>query len=202
MKDYTSFTLKKYINELASGKPVPGGGSSSAVTALNGVALLIMVCNFSVDKKRNEKVINAYIKKLESIKKSLEKLVTEDAKVYTQLMNVCELNRKEKLGKPKIDRALKLCAAVPEQIAKLSNNAFNIIPKLLDRANMNLLTDVSCAILFLSSSFSAAKYNVLINLKYVGKEAFKRKKLILEKTEKSINKNCKQLIGKINKIIF
>ena len=99
MKDYTKLTLKKYIDELASAKPVPGGGSSSAVVALNGVALLIMVAKFSIVKQKNKNKIQAVIKNLGSIKAKLEKLVTEDAKVYTQLMEVCKLHKKEKMGK-------------------------------------------------------------------------------------------------------
>ncbi|MDD4201928.1 MAG: cyclodeaminase/cyclohydrolase family protein [Candidatus Omnitrophica bacterium] len=202
MKNYTNLTLKEYISELSSAKSVPGGGSSSAVVALNGVALLIMSAKFSIDKQKDKNKINAVIKKLEAIKKELEELVTEDAKVYLQLMEVCKLHKNEKMGKAKINKALKKCASVPEKIAELSNKAFETSLFLIENGNVNLLTDISCAMLFLSSAFSAAKYNVLINIKYIGDTASKRKKEILTVLENKIVQDREKFLEKINKIIF
>ena len=44
--------LKPYLNDLASASPTPGGGAAAAVTVAQGLALLSMVCNLTIGKKK------------------------------------------------------------------------------------------------------------------------------------------------------
>ena len=48
----TELSCREFAHELASKKPVPGGGGVAALTAALGVALNTMVANFSVGKKK------------------------------------------------------------------------------------------------------------------------------------------------------
>ena len=52
---YTEY-LKKYLDDLASNKPAPGGGSAAALTAAAGVALISMVANFTLGKEKYKSV--------------------------------------------------------------------------------------------------------------------------------------------------
>ena len=48
----TQFSCRDFSIELASKKPVPGGGGAAALVAALGVALNTMVANFSIGKKK------------------------------------------------------------------------------------------------------------------------------------------------------
>jgi len=56
-------TIKKFLEQLASNEPVPGGGSVAALSSGLSVALVQMVANLTIDKKGYEDV-NEEMKKL------------------------------------------------------------------------------------------------------------------------------------------
>ncbi|TBR15974.1 hypothetical protein EPO66_05245, partial [bacterium] len=45
---YINKSIKKYLEDLSAKKPVPGGGSASALTAALGSSLISMVVNFTL----------------------------------------------------------------------------------------------------------------------------------------------------------
>ena len=45
-------TQEEFIEKLASSEPAPGGGSASAQAVANGAALIEMVANLTVGRKR------------------------------------------------------------------------------------------------------------------------------------------------------
>ena len=44
--------LDTFLDDLSSPAPVPGGGSAAALSAAMGAALLAMVCNLTIGRKR------------------------------------------------------------------------------------------------------------------------------------------------------
>lgn len=48
----SEFSCRRFAMELASKKPVPGGGGAAALTAALGTALNSMVANFSIGKNK------------------------------------------------------------------------------------------------------------------------------------------------------
>src|SRR2546425_12846338 len=45
-------TIARFLDELASGAPVPGGGAAAALEAALGAALVSMVCNLTIGKEK------------------------------------------------------------------------------------------------------------------------------------------------------
>ena len=43
-----------FLNELKSAAPAPGGGAVAALTGAQGAALIMMVANLTVGKKKSE----------------------------------------------------------------------------------------------------------------------------------------------------
>ncbi|MCK4463084.1 MAG: cyclodeaminase/cyclohydrolase family protein [Candidatus Omnitrophica bacterium] len=172
---YLNETLKKYLNDLASNKPAPGGGSASAVTAALGVSLLLMVANFTTGKKyeKVESTIKKIIRQLSNYKKKLELLTDKDIEVYKKVDSALKLPISPKRS-TLLETALKNAAKVPLKICETSHLALKNVPLLLKKGNENLLTDVECGALFLKSAFAAAKINVDINLKYINDKKFAR----------------------------
>jgi len=48
----TEKTISKFLDELASNSPAPGGGSVAALSGSLGAALTSMVCNLTIGKKK------------------------------------------------------------------------------------------------------------------------------------------------------
>ncbi len=56
MEKFTTLSLEKYLNELASEKPVPGGGSVSAYVASLAMGLTQMVARIAIKRKKKETI--------------------------------------------------------------------------------------------------------------------------------------------------
>lgn len=171
---YINKSIKTYLNDLASGKPAPGGGSAAALTASSGVSLLLMAANFTTGKRAfedREKLIKSVIKELSAIKKKLEALIDEDVAAYGKLARILKMP-KSPARKKLLEKALRQAAGAPYKICGLSRDAMAYAPILMKKGNPNLLTDVECGALILESAFRAAKINVNINLLYMKDKAF------------------------------
>jgi len=92
-------SIKNYLNELASGQPIPGGGGTSALVTALGIALALMVSRISLkhlDPKR-QRSLNRAIKLLEHLRRDAEQIIDLDPKVYKEV--IASYKRLKKLGK-------------------------------------------------------------------------------------------------------
>ena len=85
---YANSSIKNYLRELASERPTPGGGGTSALVAALGIALVVMVSRISLkhlDPKRRKSLSRA-IKLLEHLRRDAEQIIDLDPKVYQEVM--------------------------------------------------------------------------------------------------------------------
>ncbi|MBU1888291.1 MAG: cyclodeaminase/cyclohydrolase family protein, partial [Candidatus Omnitrophica bacterium] len=85
---YVNKSLKKYIDELAAKKPVPGGGSAAGLAGAIGTALLEMVCNFTIgnDKYKSvEKTVKKHLFSLTKARKIFLALIDDDTEIYSKI---------------------------------------------------------------------------------------------------------------------
>lgn len=160
---YINDSIKKYIDDLASRQPVPGGGSAAALCGAVGTALLEMVCNFTVGNKKYadaEQNIKGYLSSLAYIQQGFESLIDEDVKTYSAIRDA--FKSKEKII---IDNALKQGYNICLKICVLSKDGLNIASELPEKGNVNLITDVGCGAELLNASFNSGVFNCDINLK-------------------------------------
>ena len=69
----TEKPVTTFLDELASSTPAPGGGSVAALSGALGAALVSMVCNLTLGKKKYADVqgdIEALLEKSEALRKS------------------------------------------------------------------------------------------------------------------------------------
>ena len=74
-----------FIEDLSSGKPVPGGGGACAAVGAFAAALGMMVANLTVGKKRYAEVeaeIRGTMARLEELKNRLIVLTDKDAECF------------------------------------------------------------------------------------------------------------------------
>lgn len=181
--NYFNQPIKKHLDDLAAKLPAPGGGSASALVGAEGAALLAMVLNFTIDKRGYEGFQNEareLLKKTEEIRENFSALIDEDVRAYAELNKVFKMPRDTEEQKKKkaqaMEEGLKKAEAVPEEICRLSCEAAKLSPRILEKGNKNLLSDVEVGMALLAAAFRGGRINCEINLKFVKDTEFCRKK--------------------------
>jgi len=184
---YKTQSLTKYLNDLSAKLPAPGGGSAAALNAALGASLISMVVNYTLGKPK----YSVFTKELKSILKQSEKL----RKQFLDLVDLDVLAYQSK----EIKKAL----AVPLRLARLCISAAGLCPPLIKKGNINLISDVAVAAVFLEAAFAAACFNVEINLKCLGNvrltQGISKELQQLRKIMLKIRKHTEDSVGKIIK---
>jgi len=177
--EYLTQPIEKHLTDLAGKLPAPGGGSASALVGAEGAALLSMVLNFTIDKKGYEGFWNEakeLLKKTEEIRGRLSSLIDEDVRAYAGFNKVFKMPRDTEEQKKKraeaMQEGLKKAEAVPEEICRLSYEAARLSPRILEKGNKNLLSDVEVAVALFAASFKGGRINCEINLKSIKDREF------------------------------
>jgi formiminotetrahydrofolate cyclodeaminase len=160
MKKYKDHTLQEYLNVLSKKTPVPGGGSTAALTAACGAALISMVANYSKGKgksKQVEKRIENILKQSELARERLTTLIDLDAKAY---LGVVKARGASKQAQKK---ALNAAAKVPKEVSQLCFQLTQLTPYLVEHGNHHLLSDIIVAIDLIFAAFNSARANVEAN---------------------------------------
>lgn len=183
---YKEETLKKYLDDLSARLPAPGGGSAAALTAALGVSLISMVVNFTLGKSKYLQ----YTEELKSILAASEKLRKE----FLDLVDLDVQAYKSK--------NLKDALSIPFMVCRLCFEAAKLYPQLVRKGNVNLISDVAVIAALLESAFTAAYFNVEINLSSLGdKRASRKIRKELKHKDKLIKKRRLQTEVKVGKII-
>ena len=199
---YVEGKLKEYLDDLASNKPAPGGGSAAAATGALGVALLSMVANFTIGKKKYKDVeqeITETLNSAEKLRAELEKLIDEDITAYGEVSSAYGMPKdtdEQKAARTEaIQKALKIAMQVPLKTCNNLYEAIQLCDVLLEKGNQNLVSDVGVGAEFISSGYSAALLNVEINLSGI------KDKELVEKTRSDLSAKAEQVTEIHNRII-
>jgi formiminotetrahydrofolate cyclodeaminase len=189
----TEISCREFAAELASKKPVPGGGGAAALTASLGTALNTMVGNFSMGKKKfidckekHEDLIN----KGEILRERLVALVDKDAELFEPLSKAYTMPSKtddEKKQKSEVlQKCLKVACTAPMETLELTYQALLLHQEIQEISSKNIISDVGVGVQCLKAALNSAYLNVLINLNsiddedYVVKNKSKAENLVFE----------------------
>ena len=93
---YIDETLHRYLDDLASAQPTPGGGSTAALSGAMGAALASMVCRITIGKETYANVkqeIEELLRKTEYLRSRFQQLMQEDIEAYGHLSASYKLPR-------------------------------------------------------------------------------------------------------------
>ncbi|MFA5393434.1 MAG: cyclodeaminase/cyclohydrolase family protein [Candidatus Ratteibacteria bacterium] len=165
--DYLQNPLKTYLERLASKDPVPGGGSAGALSLSLSAALLSMVANFTIGKKRYlgfEAEAREILNSTETIRQEAAKLAEEDSVAYLQYRRAAEMGKEAPGRREALITATRAGNKILTLIAELSRQLLTLTKPLLEKGNPYLLSDVACAASLARAAFEVAEINILINL--------------------------------------
>jgi len=172
-------TVTAFMDELASSAPAPGGGSVAALSGALGAALVSMVCNLTLGKKKYAAVqddIRALLQQSETLRRELLDLLEADVQVYTSVSKAYKMPRQseeEKAARREaIQAALKEATAVPMKVAEACVKVLDLCMPTVEKGNVNAVSDAGIAALMAEAGLRSAVLNVLINLGAIKDEAF------------------------------
>lgn len=177
--DLTEKRLTTFINATASGEPVPGGGSISALCGALSAALGEMVARLTLGKKKYAEVqsqMEHIIEQIAPVSKHLTEAVELDSDAYDQVMQAYKLPKDTDEQKDArniaIQRALKHAASVPLTVAETAASVLPMLEELAEKGNSNAITDAYVATLCGRTAVLGACANTRINLLSIHDQPF------------------------------
>lgn len=82
-------TIRGFLDGLASERPTPGGGGAAAISGAMGAALVSMVCNLTIGKKKYAEVEAEMIAtrdRAEALRAQLTGMIAEDVSAFNAVM--------------------------------------------------------------------------------------------------------------------
>jgi len=193
--------ITKFLNQLASDAPTPGGGSASAFAGALSASLVAMVAGLSVNRGRlTKKEAKDIRRKALTIQKKLHRAITEDAKSFDSVIAAFRLPKhteKERLHRAKmIQRAYQKATVVPTRVCENSSELLECCRILVAKGNPNAWSDIGVAAYLANAALQGGLLNMKINLASVRDRSFGSKKLQLIRR---LSKKRERLFPKIQK---
>ncbi len=167
----TEKAITKFLDELASNSPAPGGGSVAALSGALGAALTSMVCNLTIGKRKYQEVegeMKKLLQQSEELRRSFAALIDEDTAAFTKVMETYglpkETDDQKALRNAAIQEATKEAALVPLRVMKHVVDALALAKVVAEKGNMNSISDAGVSALMLHTAAEGAALNVRINL--------------------------------------
>lgn len=174
-------SLSHFLDELASAVPTPGGGGAAAVAGAMGAALISMVCNLTLGKKKFAGVqqeMGAILHRAEELRAELTRMIAEDAEVFEAVMAAYRLPRKDEeqqaVCAAAIEAASKQATLTPLKVARACAEVITLSRPALEWGNPNLVSDAGAAALCAQAGLKVAALNILINLAAIQDGDFRR----------------------------
>ncbi len=160
--------VDKFLAELASSAPTPGGGGAAALCGALGIALGNMVGSLTLGKKKYADVqediaeLNA---KAEALRAGFVALVDADAEAFAPLSRAYAIPKDDPARDEIMEPALLKAAEAPLEIMRRCAEAIDIIADYAAKGSALAISDAGCAAALCGAAIEAAALNVKINTK-------------------------------------
>ena len=172
-------TVQSFLDDLASGRATPGGGSAAAAAGAMGAALVSMVCNLTIGKKKYiavEDQIKEILEKSERLRAELSGLISDDPQAFNLVMAAFRMPKgteEEKVAREKaIQAGTEQATLTPLATARACAEVIELCYSVAKMGNPNTISDAGAAAACAQAGLKAASLNVLINLPSIKDEEF------------------------------
>lgn len=175
----TEKPVNEFLEELASATAAPGGGSVAALSGALGAALVSMVCNLTIGRKKYADVedeMRRILVQSETLREHLAQLLEEDVAAFTRVSEAMKLPRdteEQKAARQEtLQAALKQATNVPMCVAEACVKVIELCKPVGEKGNVNAVSDAGVGALAAEAGLRAAALNVLINLAWIEDQTF------------------------------
>jgi formiminotetrahydrofolate cyclodeaminase len=175
----TQGSVEKFLDDLASGAPTPGGGSAAAIMGAMGAALVSMVCNVTIGKKGYEAAepeMRAVLGESENVRRRLTAMVAGDVAAFDSLMAAYKLPKAGDEDKARraaaIQAALRRATEAPLDCARACAEVIALARRASEAGYLNVISDGGVGVLAGFTGLRSAALNVYINAPALKDRAF------------------------------
>lgn len=176
--------VEPFLDALASQTATPGGGSAAAIIGAMGAALVSMVCNLTIGKKKYADVedeMKHVLGKAESLRRRLTSMIEDDVQAFDKVMAAYGMPKETDADKGRRDDAiqasLKLATDVPMRCCHAAREVIDLAGIASDKGNLNVISDAGVAVLAGYAALRSAALNVFTNARMINDRAFADAKL-------------------------
>lgn len=184
MTDIKDTEIEQFLAALASQSATPGGGSAAAIIGAMGAALVSMVCNLTIGKKKYVEVegdMKDVLAQSEALRVKLIGMIEDDVKAFDAVMGAYGMPKESDADKAKRDQAiqaaLKLATDVPMACARAARQVIDIAATASDKGNLNVISDAGVGVLAGYAALRSAALNVFTNARMITDKTFAEAKL-------------------------
>jgi glutamate formiminotransferase/formiminotetrahydrofolate cyclodeaminase len=174
-------SVNKFLEDLSSGEPTPGGGAAAALCGALACALVSMVANLTIGKEKYAAAADAMTyARSEGVRarELFAGLMDEDARAFDRFMDALKMpkdtDEAKKIRKSAMEEASRNATSVPLSMIGLCLNGARIAYSAAESGNVNVATDAGAAALFIEAAAKAAAYNARVNLPGISDEDFRK----------------------------
>jgi formiminotetrahydrofolate cyclodeaminase len=184
MTKFKDTAIEPFLDALASSKATPGGGSAAAIIGAMGAALVSMVCNLTIGKKKYADVegkMKEVLHKAEALRHKLTGMIEDDVKAFDQVMAAYGMAKEtdaDKVARDKaIQSALKQATEVPLRCCHAAREVIDLAAIASEKGNLNVISDAGVGVLAAYAALRSAALNVFTNAKIITDKAFAEAKV-------------------------
>jgi len=172
--------IKRYLDNLASDHPTPGGGSASALAGALAASLVSMTAGLSVKKGRLEKKkVMEIRRKASAIQERLYRAIEEDARSYEEVLKAFRLPKdteKERSRRSRmIQKAYQKATVTPQRVCEDCLPLLEFSRTLISKGNPSAFSDAGVAAFLAGTAIEGGLLNIRINLGAIKDRTFVRK---------------------------
>ena len=180
--------VERFMEDLASERPTPGGGAACGVAGAMGAALVSMVCRVTSNKAKDGKPpeqMEQALRQADELRGLMLRGADDDRVAFRGLIDAYKLPKgspeEVESRKASIAAATGEATEVPLRCAEQARKIMELARGVADAGTPSVISDAGAASLAAYSALRMAALNVRINTKHSKNDAFR------EDAEKRIN---------------
>jgi len=173
-------SLNEYLEEAASASPTPGGGSVSAVVGANAAAMVCMVANLTLGKKKYaevqeqaERILTDASAAIEKLKKLTEQDMQAFEAVMSALRMPSDTDAEKEVKASAMAQATRTATEVPLEVCSVCLDILKLALELAPIGNKNAISDVGVGAYTAEAALRSALLSVDINFPMIRDEGFR-----------------------------
>jgi methenyltetrahydrofolate cyclohydrolase len=159
--------IELFLDDLASQKTTPSGGSAAAVMGAMGAALVGMVCNLTIGRTRYrdfEGELKSVLRKAEDLRRDLTEMIEEDVQAFDAVMRaygIPHLTKDEMATRAQaIQTALKTATLVSMRCCRACREVIALSNVVAEKGNRNVVSDARVAVVAGHAALRSAALNI------------------------------------------